>query len=58
MESRKAFLLRINGALWKELESWAEQDLRSVNGQIEWILRQAVQKRRGTQDDESDADEK
>ena len=55
MEPRKAFLLRINGELWKELESWAEQELRSVNGQIEWLLRQAVQKRRGTTDEEPDA---
>jgi hypothetical protein len=57
MEPRKAFLLRINGELWKELESWAQQDLRSVNGQIEWILRQAVQKRRGTSNDERGAGE-
>ena len=58
MEPRKAFLLRINGELWKELESWAQQELRSVNGQIEWILRQAVQKRSGTTIEEPDAGEK
>ena len=57
MEPRKAFLLRINGELWKELESWAQEELRSVNGQIEWILRQAVQKRRGAASDEPDAGE-
>jgi hypothetical protein len=44
---RKAFLLRMDARLWAELESWAEQELRSVNGQIEYVLRQAVQARRG-----------
>ena len=45
---RKSFLLRIDPALWAELEAWAQDDLRSVNGQIEYLLRQAVQKRRGS----------
>lgn len=47
MESRKSFLLRIQPQLWKELEAWAQEDMRSVNAQIEFLLRQAVQKRRG-----------
>jgi hypothetical protein len=46
---RKSFLLRIDPALWAELESWAQDELRSVNGQIEYLLRQAVQKRKGSQ---------
>ncbi|MBI2926114.1 MAG: Arc family DNA binding domain-containing protein [Verrucomicrobia bacterium] len=46
MEERKAFLLRIDPELWKELEAWAADELRSVNGQVEYLLRQAVQKRR------------
>jgi hypothetical protein len=33
--------------LWTELESWASDELRSVNGQIEYILKQAVLKRKG-----------
>lgn len=45
-EERKAFLLRIDPALWAELEAWAADELRSVNGQVEYLLRQAVQKRR------------
>jgi hypothetical protein len=45
-EQRKAFLLRIPVGLWQELESWAATELRSVNGQIEYLLREAVQKRR------------
>ncbi len=44
---RKPFLLRIDPALWTELEAWAQDELRSVNGQIEYLLRQAVQKRKG-----------
>jgi hypothetical protein len=44
--SRKAFPLRINPRLYAELEAWAQDEFRSVNGQIEFILRQAVQKRK------------
>ena len=47
MGQRKPFLLRIDPALWAELEAWAQADLRSVNGQIEWVLRQALHKRKG-----------
>ena len=43
---QKKFLLRIGPELWDELERWAKDDLRSVNGQIEYILREAVKKRR------------
>jgi hypothetical protein len=48
-EDRKAFLLRIDSKLWAELEAWAGDELRSVNGQIEFLLRQAVQQRRKRQ---------
>ncbi len=47
MEPRKPFLLRIDPALWAELEAWAQDELRSVNGQIEYLLKQAVAKRKG-----------
>jgi hypothetical protein len=47
-EERKAFLLRIDPELWSELETWAADELRSVNGQVEYLLRQAVQKRKKT----------
>jgi hypothetical protein len=46
MAERKAFLLRIDPALWAELESWAQDELRSVNGQVEYLLRQAVFRRK------------
>jgi hypothetical protein len=53
-EDRKAFLLRIDPELWTELEAWAADELRSVNGQVEYLLRQAVQKRKRAQVAEED----
>ena len=44
---RKPFLLRIDSKLWAELEAWAQDELRSVNGQIEYLLKQAAAKRKG-----------
>jgi hypothetical protein len=46
MKQRKSFLLRMDPALCEALEAWAQQELRSVNGQIEYILKEAVAKRR------------
>jgi hypothetical protein len=48
MAEKKSFLLRIDPALWTDLETWAQDELRSVNGQIEYLLRVAVQKRKGS----------
>lgn len=45
-EARKTFPLRLSPELYDELRRWAEAELRSVNGQIEFILRQAVRERR------------
>jgi hypothetical protein len=45
-EERKSFLLRLPPELWKELEKWAADELRSVNGQMEYVLRQAVARRK------------
>ena len=52
---KKSFLLRIPPDLWQELERWAAADLRSVNGQIEFLLRQAVAKRKGEAGDRAGA---
>lgn len=52
MEPRKSFLLRIDPELWNELEAWAQDELRSVNGQIEYLLKQAVRKRKQAETDE------
>lgn len=43
--NRKAFLLRLDPAVAAAIEALAAQELRSVNGQIEWLLREALQRR-------------
>lgn len=52
--SRKSFLLRIDPKLWADLEAWAHEDLRSVNGQIEFLLKSAVNRRQGQRAPESE----
>jgi len=46
MSKRKAFPLRIDEDLYAELRRWAESEFRSVNGQIEYLLRRAVQEKK------------
>jgi hypothetical protein len=46
MADRKSFLLRLPEELYDELNRWAKDDLRSLNAQIEWLLRDAVRKQR------------
>ena len=41
-QERKQVLLRLNGELWKELARWSEDEFRSINGQIEYLLTDAV----------------
>ena len=55
MGSRKPFLLRIDPGLWADLEAWAGDELRSVNGQIEYLLKQAVLKRKGQREADKSA---
>ncbi|MGE0354842.1 MAG: hypothetical protein AB7I33_06770 [Gemmatimonadales bacterium] len=43
MAERKAFLLRIDPALYDALQRWASDDLRSLNAQIEFLLRRSLQ---------------
>ena len=45
MDERKSFLIRVDGALLNEVRRWADDELRSLNGQIEFILRQALKDR-------------
>ena len=45
MAERKAYLLRIDPQLWDDIERLASAELRSVNGQIEYLLREALEKR-------------
>ena len=42
MSDRKPFLLRVDPALLEALQRWAADDLRSLNGQIEFLLRRAL----------------
>ena len=42
---KKAFLMRIDPALWAEIERLAQSELRSVNGQVEYLLRDALERR-------------
>ncbi len=44
MAERKPFLLRVDRALLEALERWANDDLRSLNGQIEVVLRDALKR--------------
>jgi hypothetical protein len=44
MAERKPFLLRVDPALLEALHRWAADDLRSVNAQIEFLLRRALQR--------------
>ncbi len=55
-EERKAFLLRLPPRLLAQLRGWAQQEMRSLNGQIEFLLREAVRKRSG--EPNGDRDEK
>ncbi len=50
MAERKAFLLRIDPAVLEALQRWADDDLRSLNGQIEFVLRRALQTAGRTKD--------
>jgi hypothetical protein len=43
---KKQILLRLNARLAADLTAWAEDEFRSLNGQIEFLLRDAVQRRR------------
>ncbi len=48
MAQKKAIILRIDPNLWKDINVWAKDELRSLNGQVEYLLREAVRKRKGT----------
>ena len=55
---RKPFLLRLPPDLHKDLQAWAEQELRSLNGHIEYLLREAVRRRRAAGGDDARASRK
>lgn len=43
-DNHKSFLLRVDRRMLEALQRWANEDLRSLNGQIEWILREALRR--------------
>lgn len=53
MAQKKAVILRIDPKLWKDLNNWAKDELRSLNGQVEYVLREAVRKRIGKKENDS-----
>ena len=42
MAEKKTFVLRIDERVYKDLEKWAADEFRSVNGQIEWVLQKQM----------------
>ena len=51
-KQKKQVPLRLSSSLYAELMRWAENDFRSLNGQIEYLLTECVRKRKGTQEEE------
>ncbi len=47
-KAKKQMILRLSPELWNEIAAWAEDDFRSINGQVEYLLTQCVKKRHGT----------
>ncbi len=45
-KDKKQLLLRLSSSLWKELAAWSEDDFRSINGQIEYLLTECVRQRK------------
>ena len=45
-KGKKQMLLRLSPRLWEELAAWAEEDFRSINGQVEYLLNDCVNRRR------------
>ena len=42
--ARKQYPLRIDPAIWEAVQRWADDEMRSANGQVEWILRDALKR--------------
>lgn len=45
-DGKKQLLLRLSQSLWNDIYQWSEDDFRSINGQIEYLLTEAVKKRK------------
>ena len=53
-KDKKQLLLRLSPTLWKELAAWAEDDFRSINSQIEYLLTESVKQRKKTRSNSSE----
>ena len=53
MKARKSFLLRISPELYQAIEAWSQQEFRSVNSQIEYVLKEAIRRRGQSLSEES-----
>ncbi|HAF59708.1 MAG TPA: Arc family DNA-binding protein [Bacillota bacterium] len=56
-KEKKQVLLRLSPSLWKELAAWAEDEFRSINGQIEYLLSESVKRRKAGKDIKKDEEE-
>lgn len=54
-KDKKQLLLRLSPSLWQQLVAWSEEDFRSLNGQIEYLLTESVRQRKKTNRDQSDS---
>ncbi len=45
MAEKKTLLLRLSPKMWEEISKWADDEFRSVNGQIEYLISEALRKR-------------
>ena len=45
-KAKKQMLLRLSPSLWDEIAAWAEEDFRSFNGQVEYLLTECVRQRK------------
>ncbi len=57
-KDKKQILLRLSPQLWRDVAAWAEDDFRSINGQIEYLLSEAVRRRKKTSSGGSDLEGK
>lgn len=56
-DEKKQILLRLSKSVWEDINKWAEDDFRSVNSQIEYILQREIKKRKKSNAADDNADE-
>lgn len=45
-KGKKSVLLRLDSGMWNEIAEWADDEYRSINGQIEYLLNEAIRQRK------------